>query len=88
MVVLALADTEQTASDATSKANQKMDAYRNWLLENGARMDNLEFTRVARYGITVSPPKDLKVRPTLDGLELAFLSARCICLETLTRSVS
>lgn len=84
LVALALADGEETKADSASKANTKIDAYRAWLLENGARMDNLEFTRVARHGITVSPPEDLKVRRLLDGFRHTRFYARCIALHVLT----
>lgn len=83
LVALALADGEKEATDSASKSNTKIDAYRTWLLENGARMDNLEFTKVARHGITVSPPQDLKVRRLLDWTFLCSLycpSSTDLCL--------
>lgn len=62
MAVVSSIQAEEAAQTSAQKASAKTEAYRAWLLKNGARMDNLEFSRVAGHGTTVVPPTDLKVR--------------------------
>lgn len=62
LISLAICCPVQSAKVEKIVTSPKLEAFKNWLSENGARLDNLVITKAAAYGTTAVAPRDLGVR--------------------------
>lgn len=55
-------ESSSSSSDSSSKTLSKLELYQQWLLQNGAQLDNIKFTKLKGHGTTVVTTSELGVR--------------------------